>query len=105
VLASPDRSERRRGDRLALGLIGLLYRHQFADLGRFRAIRFPALVALGVSDRGEGWNTEMQVKALRFGLRILEVPVSAPRVSRGGGDSLVDTGRKVFQILRHATAR
>ena len=71
VLASPDRSERRRGDRLALGLIGLLYRHQFADLGRFRAIRFPALVALGVSDRGEGWNTEMQVKALRFGLRNL----------------------------------
>jgi glycosyltransferase involved in cell wall biosynthesis len=105
VFLSSDGSDRRRGDRLALGLIGLLYRHQFADLGRFRAIRFPALVALGVSDRGEGWNTEMQVKALRFGLRILEVPVSAPRVSRGGGDSLVDTGRKVFQILRHATAR
>ncbi len=97
------------GDRLALGLIGLLYRHQFADLGRFRAIRFPALVALGVSDRGEGWNTEMQVKALRFGLRIAEVAASPrhrpARAGEGVRASLSSTGRKVFQILRHATAR
>jgi glycosyltransferase involved in cell wall biosynthesis len=96
------------GDRLALGLIGLLYRHQFADLGRLRAIRFPALVALGLSDRGEGWNVEMQVKALRFGLRIAEVAVEAMnRPARPGGmrASLSSTGRKVFQILRHATAR
>lgn len=96
------------GDRLALGLIGLLYRHQFADLGRFRAIRFPALVALGVSDRGDGWNVEMQVKALRFGLRIDEVttlPRSRPGRAVGVRASLSSTGRKVFQILRHATAR
>jgi len=96
------------GDRLALGLIGLLYRHQFADLGRFRAIRFPALVALGVSDRGEGWNVEMQVKALRFGLRIAEVEASArsrPARAESVRASLSSTGRKVFQILRHATAR
>jgi hypothetical protein len=96
------------GDRLALGLIGLLYRHQFADLGRFRAIRFPALVALGLSDRGEGWNVEMQVKALRFGLRIAEVAVdsrSRPPRAASVRASLSSTGRKVFQILRHATAR
>lgn len=95
------------GDRLALGLIGLLYRHQFADLGRFRAIRFPALVALGLSDRGEAWNVEMQVKALRFGLRIDEVTVDGrSRPAREGvRASLSSTGRKVFQILRHATAR
>lgn len=106
----PARGEARpaAGDRLALGLIGLLYRHQFADLGRFRAIRFPALVALGLSDRGEGWNVEMQVKALRFGLRIAEVAASGrSRPARGEGvrASLSATGRKVFQILRHATAR
>lgn len=96
------------GDRLALGLIGLLYRHQFADLGRFRAIRFPALVALGLSDRGEGWNVEMQVKALRFGLRIAEVTVESrgrPARAESMRASLSSTGRKVFQILRHATAR
>jgi len=96
------------GDRLALGLIGLLYRHQFADLGRFRAIRFPALVALGLSDRGEAWNVEMQVKALRLGLRIAEVAVerrSRPSRAESVRASLSSTGRKVFQILRHATAR
>jgi glycosyltransferase involved in cell wall biosynthesis len=96
------------GDRLALGLIGLLYRHQFADLGRFRAIRFPALVALGLSDRGDGWNVEMQVKALRLGLRIDEVtasPRSRPARADSVRASLSSTGRKVFQILRHATAR
>jgi glycosyltransferase involved in cell wall biosynthesis len=96
------------GDRLALGLIGLLYRHQFADLGRFRAIRFPALVALGLSDRGDAWSVEMQVKALRFGLRIAEVAVASrarPARAEGVRASLSKTGRKVFQILRHATAR
>ena len=100
----PEGGEHRpgAGDRLALGLIGLLYRHQFADLGRLRAIRFPALVALGLSDRGEGWNVEMQVKALRFGLRIAEVTVeskSRPARAAGMRASLSSTGRKVFQIL------
>jgi glycosyltransferase involved in cell wall biosynthesis len=99
-------------DRIALGLIGLIYRHQFGDVGRFRAIRFPALVALGLSDRGEAWNVEMQVKALRFGLRIAEVPVARrtgqrPPASRTAElrDSVTSAGKKVFQILWHATAR
>ncbi|HUS66504.1 MAG TPA: glycosyltransferase family 2 protein [Kofleriaceae bacterium] len=100
-------------ERVALGLIGLIYRHQFSDLGPSRAIRFPALVALGLTDRGSGWNAEMQVKALRYGLRIAEVPVAyhAP-LDRGGGsrvtelkDSVSTAGRMIFQILRHATAR
>lgn len=94
-------------DRLAVGLIGVLYRHQFAGVDAFRAIRFPALVALGLSDRGTGWNVEMQVKALRLGLKIAEVPVAAradagDRRARG---RLATTGRSLFQILRHATAR
>lgn len=108
VLASRREARGAAGDRLALGLIGLLYRHQFADLGRFRAIRFPALVALGLSDRGEAWNVEMQVKALRFGLRIAEVTASErsrPARAESVRASLSSTGRKVFQILRHATAR
>lgn len=99
------------GDRVALGLIGLLYRHQFADVGPYRAVRFPALVALGLSDRGDGWNVEMQVKALRYGLRIAEVPVSHRAPLRGTSkvtglkQSVSTTSRMVLQILRHATAR
>jgi glycosyltransferase involved in cell wall biosynthesis len=99
-------------DRVALGLIGLLYRQKFGGLGGFRAVRFPALVALGLSDRGHAWNVEMLVKAVRLGLRIAEVPVS-PRVihllpgSRAAElrHSVSSTGRMLFQILRHATAR
>ncbi len=99
-------------DRVALGLIGLLYRQKFGGLGAFRAVRFPALVALGLSDRGEAWNVEMQVKAVRLGLRIAEVAV-APRViellpgSRAAElrQTVSSTGRRLLQILRHATAR
>ncbi|HKE13916.1 MAG TPA: glycosyltransferase [Kofleriaceae bacterium] len=99
-------------DRMALGLIGLLYRQRFGGLGAFRAVRFPALVALGLSERGDAWNVEMTVKGVRLGLRIAEVPVS-PRVihllpgSRAAElrHSVSSTSRMLFQILRHATAR
>ena len=111
-VSGSGRGGRRVADRVALGLIGLIYRHQFADLGRFRAIRFPALVALGLSDRGDGWDVEMQVKAVCFGLRIAEVPVRYREPLRPPGsraselkDTLTATGRRLFQILRHATAR
>jgi len=99
-------------DRVALGLIGLLYRQKFGGLGAFRALRFPALVALGLSDRGDAWNVEMLVKAVRLGLRIAEVPVSLRDsnlmpVSRTAElrQAVSSTGRMLFQILRHATAR
>jgi glycosyltransferase involved in cell wall biosynthesis len=98
--------------RVALGLIGALYRHRYEDLGPYRAIQFPALIALGLSDRGRGFQVEMQVKAIRYGLRIAEVPVtSTGRGERidGRARALVGsagaTGRMFFQILRHAAAR
>jgi hypothetical protein len=100
------------GARLALGLIGAIYRHRFGDLGPFRAIRLPALIALGMRDAGSGWAVEMQVKALKLGLRVAEVPVAvraAPAsdepLLRRCRDSVEATGRVLFQIVRHATAR
>jgi glycosyltransferase involved in cell wall biosynthesis len=109
---APPGSPAAAADRVALGLIGLLYRQRFGGLGAFRAVRFPALVALGLGDRGDAWNVEMQVKAVRLGLRIAEVPVSArpvhgPPGSRTGElrQAVSSTGRRLFQILRHATAR
>jgi glycosyltransferase involved in cell wall biosynthesis len=116
VLGVPPRasSAARAGaaDRMALGLIGLLYRQKFGGLGGFRALRFPALVALGLSDRGDAWNVEMLVKAVRLGLRIEEVPVSPRVIHLLPGSKAADlrqavssTGRMLIQILRHATAR
>jgi glycosyltransferase involved in cell wall biosynthesis len=69
----------RAGNWLAARLIRILYGGRFTDLGPFRAIRFEALLALGMADRDFGWTAEMQVKALRRGLRVVEVPVSYRR--------------------------
>jgi hypothetical protein len=65
-----------------------------------RAIRFPALIALGMSDRSDGWDVEMLVRAVKLGLSCDEVPlpVEAHRSSRA-------FGRALLHILRHATMR
>jgi glycosyltransferase involved in cell wall biosynthesis len=69
----------RLGNWLATQLIRLLYGGRFTDLGPFRAVRFTALQRLQMADRDFGWTAEMQVKALRTGLRVREVPVSYRR--------------------------
>jgi glycosyltransferase involved in cell wall biosynthesis len=64
------------GNRLASVLMWWLFRHRYTDLGPFRAIRYSALKSLGMQDRNFGWTVEMQIKAVRHGLRIIEIPVS-----------------------------
>ena len=64
----------RFGNVLPTFLIRLLYGFRYGDLGPFRAIRFPALLQLGMIDCTYGWTVEMQIKAIRQGLRITEVP-------------------------------
>lgn len=94
-------------DKVVLGLIEAVYRHRFRDAGPVRAIRYPALVALGMSDKGDGWNVEMLVRGLKLGLGILEVPVGdgGPRSRLGVRAAAVAGGRSLFHILRHATVR
>jgi len=53
----------------------------------FRAIRREALEQLAMREMTYGWNLEMQMRAARAGLRILEVPVAHRR--RSGGASKV----------------
>jgi glycosyltransferase involved in cell wall biosynthesis len=65
----------RLGNRLATTLISRLTGATVSDLGPLRAIRVRDLVALDVQARTYGWSTEMTVKALRAGLRYVEVPV------------------------------
>ncbi len=69
----------RWGNRFACLLVRLLYGHRYTDLGPFRAISWRALESLGMRDPNFGWTAEMQVKALRRGLRVVEAPVSYRR--------------------------
>ncbi len=72
----------------AVGLaLRLLYGVHYTDMGPLRAIRRDALVRLGMRETTFGWNLEMQMRAARAGLRILEIPVDHRR--RAGGVSKV----------------
>jgi hypothetical protein len=92
-------------EKAMLGLIGVLYGHNFSELSGFRAIKYPALIALGMSAEGEGWDVEMMVKAVRLGLHIAEVPIARSHAAGDGCHRSRGTGRKVMRILRHAAAR
>jgi glycosyltransferase involved in cell wall biosynthesis len=69
-------SHARFGNTLAGTLIFLFFRHRYTDLGPFRAIRYSSLKSLGMVDQNFGWTVEMQIKAIRERLKVLEVPVS-----------------------------
>jgi hypothetical protein len=69
----------RFGNAVATFLIRMLFGYRYTDLGPFRAIRVDALRRLDMRDRNYGWTIEMQIKAVRQGLRIEEVPVSYRR--------------------------
>jgi glycosyltransferase involved in cell wall biosynthesis len=66
----------RAGNLVACLLIRLLYGHRYTDLGPFRAARWSHFEALKMEDPNFGWTAELQVKALKRGLRVVEVPVS-----------------------------
>jgi glycosyltransferase involved in cell wall biosynthesis len=64
------------GNWLATTLIRLFYNYNFTDLGPFRAIRYDKLQELAMADKDFGWTVEMQVKAAKFNLNCIEVPVN-----------------------------
>jgi len=71
------------GNWLTSTLIRLLWKVRFTDMGPFRAIRFSSYRSLDMRDRNFGWTTEMQVKAVKRGLKCCEVPVSyRPRIGQ-----------------------
>jgi glycosyltransferase involved in cell wall biosynthesis len=96
VIGSRARGKREPGSiawhQLAAGRLAgfgmrLLYGVRYTDMCAFRAIRRDALLALGMREMTYGWNIEMQMRAARAGLRILEIPVDYRR--RSGGTSKV----------------
>ncbi|MBW3534149.1 MAG: glycosyltransferase [Gemmatimonadetes bacterium] len=73
----------RLGNRLVLGLAALLFGRRWRDLGPFRAVRFDRLLELEMDDRTWGWTLQMQIRAARQGLRVMEVEVPHRARSRG----------------------
>src|SRR5258707_6585180 len=71
------------GNRLAAGLIRLLYGLKVSDLRPFRAGRAEVLRALALEEATYGWAVEMIVKGAIAGFRIVEVSVSYyPRIGK-----------------------
>ena len=101
----------RFGNQLAVRLIRLLWGVAYTDLGPFRAVTWPALERLEMSDPDFGSTAEMQVKAARSGLRCTEVPVSYRKrvgVSKitGTVSRTVRAGHKIlWTIFRHSLGR
>ena len=92
------------GNRLACWLMRVLFGARYTDLGPFRAIDYDALCRLGMVDRDFGWTVEMQIKAIRAGLRTLEVPVpyrcriGASKIS-GTLSGTIKAGSKILYLI------
>lgn len=82
----------RFGNRLACGLILLLYGTRFHDLGPLRMVRWETLETLQMQDQNFGWTVEMQVKAAKRRVPFREVSVKA-RCRRGGESKISGTVR------------
>jgi glycosyltransferase involved in cell wall biosynthesis len=104
VIGSRTRGQREPGSmnfqqifsgRLAGWLMSILYGARYTDMCPFRAIRRDALEKLSMKEETYGWNLEMQMKAARLGLRILEVPVNH-RCRAGGVSKVSGTFRGTF---------
>jgi len=98
--------------RLAGLVMSALYGVRYTDMCAFRAIRRDVFARLDMRENTFGWNIEMQLKAARAGLRILELPM--PYRCRAGGTSKVAGSlrtslraawRIALTILRVATQR
>ncbi len=96
VIASRARGKREPGSmawhQLASGwmigaLLGALYGFRYTDMCAFRAIGRHTLFQLDMQEMTYGWNLEMQMKAARAKLRVLEIPMRYGR--RAGGRSKV----------------
>jgi glycosyltransferase involved in cell wall biosynthesis len=96
------------GNKLAGFLIHRLFGYKFTDMGPFRAIRFESLKSLGMTDKTFGWNVEMQIKAIKNGLRIKEVPVDyrkrigVSKISGTVGGTIKAGAKIIFTIFKYA---
>lgn len=112
VLGTAERGaltpQQRFGNWLATTLIALRWRVRYTDLGPLRALRWTTLTSMTMVDRTWGWTVEMQIKAARSGVRVLEIPVRYRKrigVSKISGTVMgsIRAGIKIIAtILRYA---
>ena len=115
VIASRTRGTREPGSMLpsqifAAKFVGTLVRiflkFQYTDMGPFRAIRRTSLNQLQMSELTYGWNLEMQIKAIKHHLRIVEIPTDYRRriagVSKVSGNlkASILAGYRIVRVLR-----
>lgn len=91
--------QQRFGNRLATCLIRIIWGHDFRDLGPMRALSWEALTKLRMMDEDFGWTVEMQIKAVKLGLRIAEHPL--PYYPRIAGRSKIS--RTLAGVVRAGT--
>ena len=87
--------------------VGVMTGVRYRDMCAFRALRVAELMRLDMQEMGYGWNLEMQIRAARAGLRVLEIPL--PYRCRIAGESKVagnlrGTLRAGSRILRTLVA-
>jgi glycosyltransferase involved in cell wall biosynthesis len=93
------------GNSLACMLMKFIWRVQYTDLGPFRAISRNALTSLNMQDQNFGWTVEMQIRALKRNLRIVEL--STPYRQRRYGKSkisqtvsgVIGAGSKILFVI------
>lgn len=64
------------GNWLATRLLKIFYDVRYTDLGPFRAIRYDRLIEIDMQDKTYGWTVEMQLKAAKLKMKVIEVPAS-----------------------------
>jgi len=92
------------GNMFACFLMRLLFGVHYTDLGPFRAIDYSKLCELKMVDENFGWTIEMQIKAIRTGLRMREIPVpyrrrvGASKIS-GTVSGTIKAGSKILYMI------
>lgn len=73
----------RFGNWLSTFLIKRLWKFRYSDLGPLRAITKDKLEILNMQDENFGWTIEMQIKAIKKNLKILEIPIQYTKRNKG----------------------
>ncbi|NUJ81350.1 glycosyltransferase [Methylocystis sp. FS] len=98
------------GNWLACLLMRSIWGARFTDLGPFRAVRRVTLEQLALTDENYGWTVEMQVRAVKHGVRTIEIPVRYRRrigMSKVSGTikGVIGAGVKILYIIGREALR
>ena len=90
---------RKVGNKFFVFLVNLLFHSRFSDLCYgYRSLRRSVLPKLRLEEQGFGIETEINIKAVKAGLRIIEVPSTEKK--RVAGEAKLRTFRDGYVILR-----